>query len=106
MLFERNVNDSLPFGQGCLDAAAPSRAPRPERSHSPVGFRHGFDEPHERMIQKEINHEDQAYQHLRGRPGESATVCFRREQRQNVAGSRYVWKMMGGMLVDLLGRIS
>jgi uncharacterized protein YndB with AHSA1/START domain len=30
---------------------------------------------------------------------------FRPEQKQNFGGARYGWKMMGGKLVDLLGRI-
>jgi len=30
---------------------------------------------------------------------------FRPDQKQNFAGARYGWKMMGGKLVDLLGRI-
>lgn len=30
---------------------------------------------------------------------------FKPEQKQNVAGARYGWKMMGGKLVDLLARI-
>ena len=28
------------------------------------------------------------------------------DQKQNFGGARYGWKMMGGKLVDLLGRIS
>ena len=31
---------------------------------------------------------------------------FRADQKQNFGGARYGWKMMGGKLVDLLGRIS
>ncbi|MFE8601221.1 SRPBCC family protein [Archangium violaceum] len=31
---------------------------------------------------------------------------FRPDQKQNFGGARYGWKMMGGKLVDLLGRIS
>jgi uncharacterized protein YndB with AHSA1/START domain len=31
---------------------------------------------------------------------------FKPDQKQNFAGARYGWKMMGGRLVDLLGRIS
>jgi uncharacterized protein YndB with AHSA1/START domain len=31
---------------------------------------------------------------------------FRSDQKQNAGGARYGWKMMGGKLVDLLGRIS
>jgi uncharacterized protein YndB with AHSA1/START domain len=31
---------------------------------------------------------------------------FRPEQKQNAGGARYGWKMMGGRLIDLLGRIS
>ena len=31
---------------------------------------------------------------------------FRPEQKQNAGGARYGWRMMGGRLVDLLGRIS
>jgi uncharacterized protein YndB with AHSA1/START domain len=31
---------------------------------------------------------------------------FRPDQKQNLGGARYGWKMMGGKLVDLLGRIS
>ena len=31
---------------------------------------------------------------------------FKPDQKQNVGGARYGWKMMGGKLVDLLGRIS
>jgi uncharacterized protein YndB with AHSA1/START domain len=31
---------------------------------------------------------------------------FRPEQKQNWGGARYGWKMMGGKLVDLLGRMS
>jgi uncharacterized protein YndB with AHSA1/START domain len=30
---------------------------------------------------------------------------FRPDQKQNFAGARYGWKMMGGKLVDLLARI-
>lgn len=30
---------------------------------------------------------------------------FKPEQKRNVAGARYGWKMMGGKLVDLLARI-
>ena len=30
---------------------------------------------------------------------------FKPDQKQNFAGARYGWKMMGGKLVDLLGRI-
>ena len=30
---------------------------------------------------------------------------FRPDQKQNLAGARYGWKMMGGKLVDLLARI-
>jgi uncharacterized protein YndB with AHSA1/START domain len=30
---------------------------------------------------------------------------FRADQKQNFAGARYGWKMMGGKLVDLLARI-
>ncbi len=30
---------------------------------------------------------------------------FKRDQKQNIAGARYGWKMMGGKLVDLLARI-
>ena len=30
---------------------------------------------------------------------------FRPDQKQNLGGARYGWKMMGGKLVDLLGRI-
>ena len=30
---------------------------------------------------------------------------FRPDQKQNTAGARYGWKMMGGKLVDLLARI-
>jgi len=30
---------------------------------------------------------------------------FKPEQKQNFGGARYGWKMMGGKLVDLLGRI-
>ena len=30
---------------------------------------------------------------------------FRPDQKQNFGGARYGWKMMGGKLVDLLGRI-
>ncbi len=31
---------------------------------------------------------------------------FRPDQKQNRAGARYGWKMMGGKLVDLLARVS
>lgn len=31
---------------------------------------------------------------------------FKPQQKQNFNGARYGWKMMGGKLVDLLGRIS
>lgn len=31
---------------------------------------------------------------------------FKPNQKQNFGGARYGWKMMGGKLVDLLGRIS
>ena len=31
---------------------------------------------------------------------------FKPEQKQNAGGARYGWKLMGGKLVDLLGRIS
>ena len=31
---------------------------------------------------------------------------FRPDQKQNFGGARYGWKLMGGKLVDLLGRIS
>jgi uncharacterized protein YndB with AHSA1/START domain len=31
---------------------------------------------------------------------------FRPDQKQNLAGARYGWKMMGGKLVDLLARTS
>jgi len=31
---------------------------------------------------------------------------FRPDQKQNVSGARYGWKMMGGKLVDLLARIA
>ena len=31
---------------------------------------------------------------------------FREDQKKNWGGARYGWKMMGGKLVDLLGRIS
>jgi uncharacterized protein YndB with AHSA1/START domain len=31
---------------------------------------------------------------------------FKPQQKQNFAGARYGWKMMGGRLVDLLGRIA
>lgn len=31
---------------------------------------------------------------------------FKPEQKQNIAGARYGWKMMGGKLVDLLANIS
>ena len=31
---------------------------------------------------------------------------FKPDQKQNFAGARYGWKMMGGKLVDLLARIS
>jgi uncharacterized protein YndB with AHSA1/START domain len=31
---------------------------------------------------------------------------FRADQKQNFGGARYGWRMMGGKLVDLLGRIS
>jgi uncharacterized protein YndB with AHSA1/START domain len=31
---------------------------------------------------------------------------FRPEQKQNIGGARYGWKMMGGRLVDLLARTS
>jgi len=31
---------------------------------------------------------------------------FRPDQRRNFAGARYGWRMMGGKLVDLLGRIA
>jgi uncharacterized protein YndB with AHSA1/START domain len=31
---------------------------------------------------------------------------FKPEQKQNFGGARYGWKMMGGRLVDLLGRIA
>jgi uncharacterized protein YndB with AHSA1/START domain len=31
---------------------------------------------------------------------------FRPDQKQNFGGARYGWRMMGGKLVDLLGRIS
>jgi uncharacterized protein YndB with AHSA1/START domain len=31
---------------------------------------------------------------------------FKPDQKHNVAGARYGWKMMGGKLVDLLARIS
>nr|QLH55409.1 activator of Hsp90 ATPase 1 family protein [Archangium gephyra] len=31
---------------------------------------------------------------------------FRPDQKQNFGGARYGWKMMGGKLVDLLGRLS
>ena len=30
---------------------------------------------------------------------------FKPDQKQNLGGARYGWKMMGGKLVDLLGRI-
>jgi len=30
---------------------------------------------------------------------------FRPDQKQNVAGARYGWNMMGGKLVNLLARI-
>src|SRR5581483_10379018 len=30
---------------------------------------------------------------------------FRKDQKQNLAGARYGWKMMGGKLVDLLARV-
>jgi uncharacterized protein YndB with AHSA1/START domain len=30
---------------------------------------------------------------------------FRHDQKQNSGGARYGWKMMGGRLVDLLGRL-
>jgi uncharacterized protein YndB with AHSA1/START domain len=30
---------------------------------------------------------------------------FKPDQKQNFGGARYGWKMMGGKLVDLLGRI-
>jgi uncharacterized protein YndB with AHSA1/START domain len=30
---------------------------------------------------------------------------FKPDQKKNVAGARYGWKMMGGKLVDLLGRV-
>jgi len=29
---------------------------------------------------------------------------FRPDQKQNFGGARYGWKMMGGKLIDLLGR--
>jgi len=31
---------------------------------------------------------------------------FKPDQKQNFAGARYGWKMMGGKLVELLGRVS
>ena len=31
---------------------------------------------------------------------------FKPDQKQNFAGARYGWKMMGGKLVDLLGRLA
>jgi uncharacterized protein YndB with AHSA1/START domain len=31
---------------------------------------------------------------------------FRADQKQNFGGARYGWKMMGGKLVDLLGRVA
>jgi uncharacterized protein YndB with AHSA1/START domain len=31
---------------------------------------------------------------------------FKPDQKRNLAGARYGWKMMGGKLVDLLGRIT
>lgn len=31
---------------------------------------------------------------------------FKADQKQNFGGARYGWRMMGGKLVDLLGRIS
>ena len=31
---------------------------------------------------------------------------FKPEQKQNFGGARYGWKMMGGKLIDLLGRIA
>jgi uncharacterized protein YndB with AHSA1/START domain len=31
---------------------------------------------------------------------------FKPEQKQNFGGARYGWKMMGGRLVDLLGRLA
>jgi len=31
---------------------------------------------------------------------------FKPDQKRNFGGARYGWKMMGGKLVDLLGRIS
>ena len=31
---------------------------------------------------------------------------FRTDQKRNVAGARYGWKMMGGKLVDVLARIA
>ena len=31
---------------------------------------------------------------------------FKPDQKKNFGGARYGWKMMGGKLVDLLGRIS
>jgi hypothetical protein len=31
---------------------------------------------------------------------------FKPEQKKNFGGARYGWKMMGGKLVDLLGRIA
>ena len=31
---------------------------------------------------------------------------FKQEQKQNFAGARYGWKMMGEQLIDVLGRIA
>ena len=45
-------------------------------------------------------------------PSESGTRLtlvqsgFRPDQKQNFGGARYGWKMFGGKLIDLLGRIS
>jgi len=37
--------------------------------------------------------------------GDMDTLGFKPDQKQNFAGARYGWKMMGGKLVDLLARI-
>jgi len=42
-------------------------------------------------------------------PSQSESVAFEFDlphQKQNFGGARYGWRMMGGNLVDLLGRIS
>jgi len=45
-------------------------------------------------------------------PSESGTLLslvhsgFRPDQKQNFAGARYGWRMMGGKLVDLLARLA